>query len=40
MRLIWPTLVGSLFLAVPSALIVYGLMRLLIRRRRAVVTDP
>jgi uncharacterized protein (DUF2062 family) len=39
MRLIWPTLVGSLFLAVPSALIVYGLMRLLIRRRRAVVSD-
>ncbi len=29
---IWPTLVGSVFLAVPSALIVYFLMRLLVGR--------
>lgn len=31
----WPALVGSLFLAIPSAIIVYFLMRLLISRARA-----
>lgn len=34
-RVIWPTLVGSLFLAVPSALIVYFLMRMLVSRSRS-----
>lgn len=34
-RVIWPALVGSLFLAIPSALIVYVLMRTLIGRARA-----
>jgi uncharacterized protein len=34
-RIVWPALVGSLFLAVPSALIVYFLMRLLVSRARA-----
>jgi uncharacterized protein (DUF2062 family) len=34
-RIVWPALVGSLFLAVPSALIVYFLMRLLLSRSRA-----
>lgn len=31
-RLIWPTLVGSLFLAIPCALFVYFLMRMLVSR--------
>ena len=31
-RFIWPTTVGSLVLAVPSALIIYFLMRLLVSR--------
>ena len=31
----WPAFVGSLFLAVPSAIVVYFLMRLLISRARA-----
>lgn len=31
-RVIWPTMVGSLLLAVPSALIVYFLMRMLLRQ--------
>jgi uncharacterized protein (DUF2062 family) len=31
----WPAFVGSLFLAIPSAIIVYFLMRLLISRARA-----
>jgi uncharacterized protein (DUF2062 family) len=35
MRVVWPTLLGSLFIAVPSALIAYLIMRLLISRRRA-----
>lgn len=35
MRVIWPTLVGSLFIAIPSAVAAYVVMRLLIRRRRA-----
>jgi hypothetical protein len=34
-RVIWPTLAGSVFLAVPSALIVYFLMRMLLSRARA-----
>jgi uncharacterized protein (DUF2062 family) len=34
-RLIWPALIGSLFLAIPSAIIVYFLMRLLLSRARA-----
>jgi uncharacterized protein (DUF2062 family) len=34
-RLIWPALVGSLFFAIPSALIVYFLMRMLVSRSRA-----
>jgi uncharacterized protein len=31
----WPAFVGSLFLAIPSAIIVYVLMRLLVSRSRA-----
>ena len=34
-RIIWPTLAGSLLLAVPSALVVYFLMRMLVSRARA-----
>jgi uncharacterized protein (DUF2062 family) len=34
-RLIWPALVGSLFLAIPCAILVYFLMRLLLSRSRA-----
>ena len=34
-RVIWPTLIGSLFLAVPSALIVYFVMRMLVSYSRA-----
>lgn len=34
-RLIWPALVGSLFFAIPSAIVVYFLMRLLLGRARA-----
>ncbi|MEY2440381.1 MAG: uncharacterized protein QOI34_1766 [Verrucomicrobiota bacterium] len=34
-RLIWPALIGSLFLAIPSAIVVYLLMRLLLSRARA-----
>ncbi|MGC2352455.1 MAG: DUF2062 domain-containing protein [Candidatus Udaeobacter sp.] len=33
-RLVWPAFVGSLFFALPSAIIVYFLMRLLISRAR------
>ena len=32
---LWPAIIGSLFLAVPSALLVYFLMRMLISRARA-----
>jgi hypothetical protein len=32
--LVWPAFVGSLFLAVPSAIIVYFAMRMLISRAR------
>src|ERR1700722_15807475 len=34
-RWVWPAMIGSLFLAVPSAVIVYFLMRLLISRARS-----
>jgi len=34
-RLIWPTLVGSLFLAIPSAIATYLIMRLLVSRARS-----
>jgi len=33
-RVIWPTLTGSLFLALPSGLIVYFVMRMLLSRAR------
>ena len=33
--LVWPALIGSLFLAVPSALIIYFLVRVLVSRARA-----
>lgn len=33
-RVVWPALVGSLFLALPSAAVVYFIMRLLISRAR------
>jgi uncharacterized protein (DUF2062 family) len=32
----WPAFVGSLFLAIPSAIVIYFLMRLLISRARAL----
>jgi len=35
LRVVWPAFIGSLFLAVPSAVIVYFLMRLLISRARS-----
>jgi uncharacterized protein (DUF2062 family) len=35
LRLVWPALVGSLFLALPSALVTYSVMRMLISRERA-----
>ena len=31
-HLVWPALVGSLFLAIPSAIVVYFLMRMLVNR--------
>jgi uncharacterized protein (DUF2062 family) len=34
-RLVWPAMVGSLFLAIPSAVVVYFVMRLLISRARS-----
>ncbi len=34
-RLIWPTLVGSLFLAVPGAIATYLVMRMLVSRARS-----
>jgi uncharacterized protein (DUF2062 family) len=34
-HLVWPAIIGSLFLAIPSAVFVYCLMRLLISRARA-----
>jgi uncharacterized protein len=36
----WPAFVGSLFLSIPSAIIVYFLMRLLISRARATQKSP
>ena len=35
LRVVWPALVGSIFLALPCAVIVYFLMRLLVSRSRA-----
>src|SRR3954468_1521368 len=35
-RLIWPTFVGSLFFAIPSAVIVYFIVRMLVSRARSV----
>jgi uncharacterized protein (DUF2062 family) len=35
LRVVWPALVGSIFLALPCAAIVYFLMRLLVSRSRA-----
>jgi uncharacterized protein (DUF2062 family) len=34
-RVVWPAFIGSLFLAIPSAIIVYFVMRMLISRARA-----
>ena len=34
-KVVWPATIGSLFLALPSALIIYFVMRLLISRARA-----
>ena len=34
-RVIWPAVIGSLFLAIPSAVIVYFVMRMLISRARS-----
>ena len=34
-RLVWPAFIGSLFLALPSAIVVYLLMQMLISRARA-----
>jgi len=34
-RLIWPTLVGSLSLAIPSAIATYLVMRMLVSRARS-----
>ena len=34
-RLIWPAVIGSLFLAIPSAVIVYFVIRMLISRARS-----
>jgi uncharacterized protein (DUF2062 family) len=35
LRVVWPTLVGSIFLALPSALIIYFLARWTVQRTRA-----
>ena len=40
MRLVWPAFVGSLFLAIPSAIGIYLVMRMLIGRARAAPTRP
>jgi uncharacterized protein (DUF2062 family) len=34
-KFIWPALIGSLFLAIPSAIIIYLLMRMLVSRARS-----
>jgi len=33
-RVVWPTFVGSLFLAIPSAIVIYFVMRFLVSRAR------
>jgi uncharacterized protein (DUF2062 family) len=38
-RLVWPALVGSLFLAIPSAILVYFLMRMLLSRARTAPSE-
>jgi uncharacterized protein (DUF2062 family) len=38
-RVIWPAIIGSFFLAIPSAVIVYFAMRMLISRARSPRTD-
>lgn len=35
LRVVWPAVIGSLFLAIPSAVIVYFVMRMLISRARS-----
>jgi uncharacterized protein (DUF2062 family) len=35
LKVVWPAFIGSLFLAVPSAVVVYFLMRMLISRARS-----
>src|ERR1700704_234826 len=35
LRLVWPAFIGSLFLAIPSAVVVYFVMRMLISRARS-----
>jgi uncharacterized protein (DUF2062 family) len=34
LKLVWPAFIGSLFLAIPSAVVVYFVMRMLISRSR------
>jgi uncharacterized protein (DUF2062 family) len=35
LRVVWPAFIGSLFLAIPSAVVVYFVMRMLISRARS-----
>jgi len=35
-KFVWPALIGSLFLAIPSALIIYFLARMLVTRARSI----
>ncbi len=35
MRVVWPALIGSVFIGVPAAVLTYFVMRLLISRARA-----
>ena len=39
LRVVWPAFIGSLFLAIPSAVVVYFVMRMLISRARAPQTS-
>ena len=39
-RLIWPTLVGSMFLAIPSAIATYLFMRMLVSRAQTRASSP
>jgi uncharacterized protein (DUF2062 family) len=39
LRVVWPAFIGSLFLALPSAVVVYFVMRMLISRARAPQTS-